>query len=347
MRSVVPVDGFILLAKKATEHVFGCVLCALGCFSLFRASALMDDNIMHKYTKTASEPVRSDAEMYAPEGFHEFFNQRRRWTLSSIANTVDLLDDYKVSSIVFTMLVYAQVTTFEVESTESCCTTFYRLAATNQIILETALSPTPIFVLCMIGIFVLAAVLHPQEFHNIFYGLAFFLMIPCTHIFMALYALINLNVINWGTREAASAAVGKHASYAKFRDLLRRLGFFKVFDFVRSTPSWRSTTTTTTTTTTTITTATATTTATTTIITTTTTATITAVEVQEIKRKVTTIGREIQGLKEQNANFSSVRLNTTTKGTSPLPILSVSRALSDDQKKQGKIFVCFCFSMKP
>lgn len=38
------------------KHVFGCVLCAPGCFSLFRASALMDDNVMHKYTKTACEP---------------------------------------------------------------------------------------------------------------------------------------------------------------------------------------------------------------------------------------------------------------------------------------------------
>lgn len=42
--------------QKAAEHVFGCVLCAPGCFSLFRASALMDDNVMQKYTKTASEP---------------------------------------------------------------------------------------------------------------------------------------------------------------------------------------------------------------------------------------------------------------------------------------------------
>lgn len=42
--------------QKSAEHVFGCVLCAPGCFSLFRASALMDDNVMKKYTKTASEP---------------------------------------------------------------------------------------------------------------------------------------------------------------------------------------------------------------------------------------------------------------------------------------------------
>ncbi|KAK6029701.1 Chitin synthase [Ostertagia ostertagi] len=112
--------------QKAAEHVFGCVLCAPGCFSLFRASALMDDNIMHKYTKTAQEPrhfvqydqgedrwlstlmlkqgyrieyvAASDAETYAPEGFEEFFNQRRRWTPSSIANTIDLLSDYKRAS---------------------------------------------------------------------------------------------------------------------------------------------------------------------------------------------------------------------------------------------------------
>lgn len=42
----------------------------------------------------------SDAETYAPEGFEEFFNQRRRWTPSSVANTLDLLADYKVSFVV-------------------------------------------------------------------------------------------------------------------------------------------------------------------------------------------------------------------------------------------------------
>jgi chitin synthase len=42
--------------QKATEHVIGCVLCSPGCFSLFRGSALMDDNVMHKYTTTPSAP---------------------------------------------------------------------------------------------------------------------------------------------------------------------------------------------------------------------------------------------------------------------------------------------------
>ena len=42
--------------QKATEHVFGCVLCSPGCFSLFRGSALMEKNVMKKYTTKAEEP---------------------------------------------------------------------------------------------------------------------------------------------------------------------------------------------------------------------------------------------------------------------------------------------------
>lgn len=41
--------------QKATEHMIGCVLCSPGCFSLFRGSALMDDNVMRKYATVSSE----------------------------------------------------------------------------------------------------------------------------------------------------------------------------------------------------------------------------------------------------------------------------------------------------
>ena len=37
----------------------------------------------------------SDAFTACPEGFNEFFNQRRRWMPSTIANIFDLLMDYK------------------------------------------------------------------------------------------------------------------------------------------------------------------------------------------------------------------------------------------------------------
>ena len=43
--------------QKATEHILGCVMCSPGCFSLFRAKALMDDDVMRKYTTKSEEPI--------------------------------------------------------------------------------------------------------------------------------------------------------------------------------------------------------------------------------------------------------------------------------------------------
>ena len=37
----------------------------------------------------------SDSFTYAPEGFYEFYNQRRRWTPSTMANIIDLLGDWQ------------------------------------------------------------------------------------------------------------------------------------------------------------------------------------------------------------------------------------------------------------
>ena len=109
--------------QKSTEHIMGCVLCSPGCFSLFRAKALMDYNVMRMYTTVSEKPLdyvqydqgedrwlctlllqrgwrvayaaASDAYTFVPESFNEFFNQRRRWMPSTIANIVDLLSDSK------------------------------------------------------------------------------------------------------------------------------------------------------------------------------------------------------------------------------------------------------------
>uniref|UniRef100_A0AAU6PBV1 chitin synthase n=1 Tax=Osedax japonicus TaxID=385425 RepID=A0AAU6PBV1_9ANNE len=111
--------------QKAAEHIYGCVLCSPGCFSLFRGSALMDDNVMRRYTVKASAPVEhvqfdqgedrwlctlllqqgyrveysaaADALTYAPESFHEFYNQRRRWGPSTMMNSLDLLSTWQIT----------------------------------------------------------------------------------------------------------------------------------------------------------------------------------------------------------------------------------------------------------
>ncbi|KAK7477687.1 hypothetical protein BaRGS_00031071 [Batillaria attramentaria] len=41
--------------QKAAEHMLGCVLCSPGCFSLFRGSTLMDDNVMRTYATRSAE----------------------------------------------------------------------------------------------------------------------------------------------------------------------------------------------------------------------------------------------------------------------------------------------------
>ncbi|XP_026086048.1 LOW QUALITY PROTEIN: chitin synthase chs-1-like [Carassius auratus] len=105
--------------QKTAEHVFGCVLCSPGCFSLFRGAALMDDNVMKRYTTKANEASQyvqcdqgedrwlctlllqqgwrveyntaSDAYTNAPQEFKEFYN-------STLANTIDLLGSGELTS---------------------------------------------------------------------------------------------------------------------------------------------------------------------------------------------------------------------------------------------------------
>ena len=43
--------------QKTAEHVLGSVLCSPGCFSLYRAAALMDDNVMKTYTSKSTEAI--------------------------------------------------------------------------------------------------------------------------------------------------------------------------------------------------------------------------------------------------------------------------------------------------
>ncbi|XP_068103355.1 chitin synthase chs-2-like [Hyperolius riggenbachi] len=128
--------------QKPSEHVFGCVLCSPGCFSLYRASALMDDNVLKKFSKKAeraSEYVQCDqgedrwlctlllqqgwrveynaaANAYtnAPQDLQEFYNQRKRWDPSTMANTLDLLHSAKETvkknpSISCLFILYQQV----------------------------------------------------------------------------------------------------------------------------------------------------------------------------------------------------------------------------------------------
>ncbi|XP_062614046.1 chitin synthase-like [Saccostrea cucullata] len=282
--------------QKATEHVIGCVLCSPGCFSLFRGSAVLADNVMKTYTRTATEAkehiqydqgedrwlctlmlkegfrveycAASDALTFAPEGFYEFYKQRRRWAPSTMANILDLLLDWRyvkknndsismlyiiyhiflfVSSIltpgtIFLLILGAIITAFPSiepwlalvlnlvpvivltlsiflakEDTQltlaGIISTIYSLVMMVVLIglikegVESQFcSVTTVFFCFVAGVFVVAALIHPQEFTCIFHGLLYFLAVPSMSMLLILYSLGNMHNINWGTRENKTAS---------------------------------------------------------------------------------------------------------------------------------------------
>lgn len=105
--------------QKPAEHIFGCVLCSPGCFSVFRCSAL--ETVLDDYSTEANGASEflmkdmgedrwlctllikkgwrleycaiSEDETYCPIEFAEFYKQRRRWIPSTIANLTQIITD--------------------------------------------------------------------------------------------------------------------------------------------------------------------------------------------------------------------------------------------------------------
>ncbi|KAI7802330.1 hypothetical protein IRJ41_006855 [Triplophysa rosa] len=288
--------------QKSAEHVLGCVLCSPGCFSLFRGSALMDDNIMKRYTTKATEAshhvqydhgedrwlctlllqqgwrveynAASDAYTNAPQEFKEFYNQRRRWGPSTMANTIDLLGSggltsernssiskpyilYQIISMAASILGPATIclliagsfvfifqmgtntalalavvppavylilcfklrsdTQITIAAVMSVCYAFLMAGTILSIIGDlirnnTFMTPSGLFLIGMVVLYLTTAALHPQEFSLVIYGLLYFLCIPSGYLLLAIYSIVNMNNVSWGTREtggqAKTAAVG-------------------------------------------------------------------------------------------------------------------------------------------
>lgn len=129
----------------------------------------------------------SDAYTHAPEGFTEFYNQRRRWVPSTIANIMDLLGDYK--------------RTVKINDNISLLYIFYQ----TMLIGGTILGPGTIF-LMLVGAFVAAFKIDNwTSFHYNIVPILFFMIVCFTcksniqvifaQILSTLYALIMMAVI--------------------------------------------------------------------------------------------------------------------------------------------------------
>ena len=66
-------------------------------------------------------------------------------------------------------------------------------------------TPNAIFIYVLAGTFFLSGVLHPHELSDLLWGLLYFICIPAGYLFLVVYAVCNLHVVSWGTREKKSA----------------------------------------------------------------------------------------------------------------------------------------------
>ena len=62
-------------------------------------------------------------------------------------------------------------------------------------------SPSGIFLIMTAASFVISAMLHPQEFWCLPYGLVYYLTVPSMYLLLIIFSLSNLNDVSWGTRE--------------------------------------------------------------------------------------------------------------------------------------------------
>ena len=63
-------------------------------------------------------------------------------------------------------------------------------------------SPSGIFLIMTAATFIIAAILHPQEFWCLPTGIIYYLTVPSMYLLLIIYSVCNLNNVSWGTREA-------------------------------------------------------------------------------------------------------------------------------------------------
>ena len=69
-----------------------------------------------------------------------------------------------------------------------------------QISTDGPLAPSSLSVFAVAGAFILSAIMHPQEFWCLPYGIIYYITIPAMYLLLVIYSIFNLNVVSWGTR---------------------------------------------------------------------------------------------------------------------------------------------------
>lgn len=75
------------------------------------------------------------------------------------------------------------------------------VATAAQILKSGFLDPSAIFLPSVAVIFIVTGVLHPNEMLNLLHGFLYLVTIPGGYLLLVTYAMCNLHVVSWGTRE--------------------------------------------------------------------------------------------------------------------------------------------------
>ena len=75
------------------------------------------------------------------------------------------------------------------------------VATAAQIVKSGLLDPSAVFLPCVAAIFMVTGLLHPNEMSNLLHGFLYLVTIPGGYLLLVTYALCNLHVVSWGTRE--------------------------------------------------------------------------------------------------------------------------------------------------
>jgi len=75
------------------------------------------------------------------------------------------------------------------------------VATAAQIVKSGLLDPSAVFLPSVAVIFVVTGILHPNEMFNLIHGFLYLITIPGGYLLLVTYALCNLHVVSWGTRE--------------------------------------------------------------------------------------------------------------------------------------------------
>ncbi|XP_024864204.2 uncharacterized protein LOC108242633 [Kryptolebias marmoratus] len=277
--------------QKPAEHMFGSLLCSPGSCTLYRAEALMDDNVMEKLPTKSTEPkhyiqydraedrwltslllkqgwtveyiAASNSYSTVPQNLKELYNQRRRWLPTTLVTTVDLLilnfnitmrnSPWSILGTLYQLFAFflfivtpatasffvADVLSFLLnihfpvalviavippaiyvglcfklkEDTQitiaAVLSTLYAFlmlvlimtAIGSMVKGQTILTPSSIFVAPTYILFIITAIMHPQEFSALFYAGFSIICWPSVDILLFIYTMVNMNCIYWGTRE--------------------------------------------------------------------------------------------------------------------------------------------------